>query len=439
MNNNLSIVEVPISELRIPEYAFRTHTDEQASQLSESFKRFGVVDPIIINKAVGRENMVIGGRFRIDVARELGYITLPTVSVNIPDIEKEKELALRLGKNQGEFDVSLLAEFDDHLLTDVGFTSENMDQIFPVEEQPEVFDLKGELEKLDIKEVTAKTGDVYEVDGFRLMVGDSMNEADMLKLMNGNQADLCMTDPPYLLDYLHGKKKTKGTEGFGYKRDRHYIGTDTLPDDFTERWMSNVAKVQKPNFSIIIYENPKNLREIWNELEKHWKYRNTITWRLPNRMQGYAANNKFFNKTDIALVGTSGEVSLDTEPESDELLQQEYENALFAISGKPHWEPYGKGNKYCPTDFIDYIASDAKSSGQGIIFGTKPVEILIPYIKVLTKRDDIVLEPFGGSGSTGVAALKLKRRCFMMEKCPEYAHVIMKRIELLTGKKPVKI
>ncbi len=439
MKNILSIVEVPISELRIPEYAFRTHTDEQASQLRKSFTRFGVVDPIICNKASGRENIVIGGRFRIDIARDMGYTTLPTVFIDIPDIEKEKELSVRLGKNQGEFDLELLAEFDEHILSDIGFTSEDLDSIYPVEENPEVFDLKSELDKLDIKEVTAQTGDVYETDGFRLMVGDSMNEADMLKLMNGNKADLCMTDPPYILDYLKGKKKSSATEGFGYKRDRHYIGTETLPDDFTEKWMANVAKVQKKDFSIIIFENPKNLRVIWNELEKHWKYRNTITWRLPNRMQGYSANHKFFNKTDIALVGTSGEVAVDTTSESDDLLQNEYENALFAISGKPHWEPYGKGNRYCPTDFIDYIASDAKSSGQGVIFGTKPVEILIPYIKVLTKRDGIVLEPFGGSGSTGVAALKLKRKCFMMEKCPAYAHVILHRIELLTGKKAIKV
>ncbi len=439
MNKDLKVEYVSVSVLKVADYNPRTHTKDQSDQLKESLKRFGCVDPIIVNRAVGRENVIIGGHFRVEMATELGINPLPVVFVNIPELAREKELNLRLNKNTGEFDLELLAEYDESILADVGFSSAEIDSVFPVEEVPEVFDLAEELDKLDIKEVTAQTGDVYEVDGFRLMVGDSMNEADMLKLMNGNKADMCMTDPPYLLDYLHGKKKSNSKEGFGYKRDRHYIGTETLPDDFTEKWMRNVSLVQKPDFSIIIFENPKNLREIWNELEKHWKYRNTITWRLPNRMQGYAANNKFFNKTDIALVGTSGEVSVDTEPESDELLQNEYENALFAISGKPHWEPYGKGNKYCPTDFIDYIASDAKSSGQGIIFGTKPIEILIPYIKVLTKRDDIVLEPFGGSGSTAVASLKLKRRCFMMEKCPAYAHVIMHRIELLTGKKPVKV
>ncbi|HRN70498.1 MAG TPA: site-specific DNA-methyltransferase, partial [Candidatus Woesebacteria bacterium] len=213
---------------------------------------------------------------------------------------------------------------------------------------------------------------------------------------------------------------------------------DVLPPDFTEKWMANVAKVQKPDFSVIIFENPKNLRTIWNELEKHWKYRNTIVWHLPNRVQGFAAKYKFFNKHDIALVGTKGNIRLNLDPE-EELFQQEYENALFATSGKPHWEGYEKGKKYQPTDFIEYVASDEKSSGQGVIFGTKPVEILIPYIKVLTKRGDLIIEPFGGSGSTLIAATKLKRSCYIMEKSPVYAEVIKKRWEKLTGQKGVRI
>ena len=112
---------------------------------------------------------------------------------------------------------------------------------------------------------------------------------------------------------------------------------------------------------------------------------------------------------------------------------------MFAISGSPQWESYGKGKKYCPTDHIEHLAADEKSSGQGIIFGTKPLEILIPYIKVLTKRDQLVLEPFGGSGSTLIASIKLGRKCFLMEKSPVYAEVILNRWEKFSGKKRQKI
>ena len=439
-NDFLQIVQVSVSTLKASEYNPRRWNESQAETLKESIRRFGLIDPLIANSAPGRENILVGGHFRLKVAKDLGLKEVPVVFVRITDLEKEKELNLRLNKNVGEFDFDLLKNFDETFLKDAGFSTEELDEIFDIDPTPERFDLEKELAKAGVTEVTAKKGDVYECGGFRLMVGDSTVEADMLKLMNGEKADMCFTDPPYILDYLRGKKKNgKPTEGFGLKRDRKYLETDVLPENFTELWMANVALVQKPDFSIIVYENPKNLRTIWNALEAHWKYRNTIVWHLPNRVQGFSAKYKFFNKHDIAVVGTGGKVTLNAGPEDEPLLQEEYETALFATQGKPHWEGYKKGKKYQPTDFIEHIASDEKSSGQGVIFGTKPVEILVPYLKVLTKRDDVVLEPFGGSGSTAVAALKLKRRVFVMEKSNVYAAVIIARIEKLTGEKIRKV
>ncbi len=438
--NGLRVVYFPITELYSANYNPRKWDEGAVKQLTESIKRFGLVDPIIVNSAKNRKNIVIGGHFRLKVAKELGYKEVPIVYVNIPDLEKEKELNLRLNKNTGDWNWDLLTEFGETMLTDIGFSSEELDNIFEIEDAPEQFDLEKELKKLDIQNISIQKGDVLQLGDSKLMCGDSTLEEDILKLMNGEKADMCFTDPPYILDYLKGKKKHgEATEGFGAKRDRRYLETDILPPDFTENWMANVAKIQKPDFSIIIFENPKNLRTIWNELEKYWKYRNTIVWHLPNRVQGFAAKYKFFNKHDIALVGTKGDVAFNLDPEPDELFQQEYENALFATSGKPHWEGYKKGKKYQPTDFIEFVASDEKSSGQGIIFGTKPIEILIPYIKVLTKRGDLILETFGGSGSTLIAAEKMKRRCFVMEKSPVYAEVIKKRWEKFTGQRGVKL
>ena len=356
-------------------------------------------------------------------------------------IEKEKELNLRLNKNVGEFDWGLLSKFNEEFLADVGFSSEELDEIFEIDETPEEFDLSRELAKLDIQKIEIQKGDIYQLGPHRLKCGDSTKKEDILNLMNGEKADMCFTDPPYLLDYLKGKSRGKNgpTIGFGVKKDRRYLETESLPDNFTELWMASVAGIQKPDFSIIVFENPKNLRTIWNELEKHWKYRNTIIWHIPNRVQGFSAKYKFFNKNDIALVGTKGNITLNLESESEELFQNEYENAIFATSGKPHWEGYKKGKKICPTDFIEHIAADKKSSGQEIIFGTKPLELLIPYIKVLTKRNDLIVEPFGGSGSTLIAAEKMKRRCYLMEKSPVYCEVIRHRWESLTHIKAKKI
>jgi len=440
MSPKIKIEYVPIGKLRVAEYNPRRWNADQERQLIDSLKSYGFVDPVIANSASKRRNILVGGHFRVAMAKKLGIKEVPVVYVNIPELKKEQALNIRLNKAIGEFDLQLLAEFDEKFLANVGFSTEELDDIFEAPDNPEMFDLKHELDKMDIKKVTVEKGHVYKLGHSRLLCGDSTVEADMLKLMGGQKADMCLTDAPYILDYLNGKSKHgSATTGFGVKRNRRYLETDVLPDNFTELWMSNIARVQKPDFTIICYENWKNIRTYWNEMEKHWKIRNMIVWHLPNRNQAFAGKYKFFSKHDIAMVGTSNKHrGLNMKPEI-ELLQNEYEASLYATSGHPQWESYRKGKKTQPTDFVEFNASDAKNSGQNIIFGTKPVEILIPYIKVLTRRHELIVEPFGGSGSTLIAATRMQRRCYLMEKSPVYAQVILKRWSNLTGLKPERI
>lgn len=433
---NQNIVQVAISNLNPAPYNPRKWSDNAIKQLTESVQKFGLVDPILVNYAKGRENIVIGGHFRLKIAKDLGYETVPVLYLDIPDENRERELNIRLNKNLGDWDYDLLAEFDESLLSDIGFSSEELDSIFndANESESDNFDIGKELKKLGIEDITTRKGDVYQLGDSRLMVGDSTIETDFDRLMNDEQADMCLTDPPYILDYLHAKRAGKPVTGFGSKKNRRYLETESLPDNFTELWMANVKKHSSSDFSIICYENWKNMRVIWNEMEKHWSVKNMIIWHLPNRHQGYASKNKFFSKYDIAMVGGSGEVPYNTESE-EEPLQETYETALYGISGKAYWEGYQHGKKATlqPTDFIEFQASDEKHSGQGVVFGTKPLEILIPYIKFLTKRGDLVVEPFCGSGSTLIASVKIGRRCFIMEKSPVYAEVALKRWEKETG------
>jgi DNA modification methylase len=441
MRSDIKIVNISITELKDAEYNPRKWSEEAIKGLAESIQKFGLIDPIIVNKAPNRLNVVIGGHFRLKVAKDLDFKEIPVVYVDIPNIEKEKELNLRLNKNVGEWDWNLLAKFDETFLSTVGFSSEELDEVFNIDVNPEIFDLNKELQKLNITKIEAQKGDIYQLGSHKLMIGDSTIEGDILKLMGGEKADMCFTDEPYLISYLTGKTKHgKATTGFGAKRDRRYLETESLPDNFMDLWMANVAKVQKEDFSIISFENWKNLPKMWGAMSKYWKIRNLIIWHLPNRMQGFAAKYKFFNKYDIALLGTNPPDKSDLNLKSEEeLLQNEYQTALYATGGKPTWEKYEKGKKYCPTDFVEYKAADEKSSGQGIIFGTKPVEILLPYLKVLTKRNGLVIEPFCGSGSTMISCEKLKRRCYSMEKSPVYAMVAIHRWEKLTGQKAIKI
>jgi DNA modification methylase len=433
----LRVMYVPIDDLLPSKYNPRSWSKEATEQLKESVKRFGLVDPFIVNSAPNRKNIIIGGHFRWVIAKELGFKEVPVVYVNIPDIKREKELNIRLNKNTGDWDWNLLADFGENFLSGVGFSSEELDEIFEIDETPEEFDLAKELAKLNIQKIEIKKGDAYQLGNHRMMCGDSTIEKDILKLMDNERADFCFTDPPYILDYLNTKYKGKGS-GFGFRRNRRYLETDVLPPDFTEKWMANIHKIQKENFHVIVFENWKNIRTIWREMEKYWKIKNMIVWHLPNRTQGFAAKYKFFSKHDIAIVGISGSVKLNLKKE-EELLQNEHETALYAISGKPHWEGYEKGKRICPTDFIEFKADDAKHSGQGVVFGCKPIEILIPYIKVLTERNDLIVEPFGGSGSTLIAAEKMKRRCYLMEKSSTYCEIIKRRWEKLTNQKAAKL
>jgi DNA modification methylase len=435
-----NIVMVKASALKPSVYNPRKWSDEAVAGLTESIKRFGLVDPILVNGSESRKNIVIGGHFRLATAKKLGFKEVPVIYLDIPDETKEKELNLRLNRNVGDWSYELLAEFDESLLADVGFSSEELDDIFELDlEESETFDLEKELKKLDIKKITVQKGDVYQLGESRFMCGDSTVEADFDNLMNGQLSDMCFTDQPYRLSYMKGGiRQGKPVEGFGAKRNRKYLETDDLPEDFVKLWMANVAKHAKPDFSIIAYEAWHNMREMWDCMAEHWTIRNMLIWHVPTRHQGFAAKYKFFSKYDIAMVGSSGTVKYNhqSEPEG---LQEEYESALYATGGKPHWEGYKGGKKIQPTDFVSFPADDEKSSGQGVIFGTKPLEILIPYIKVLTKRGDLIVEPFAGSASTLIAATMLKRRCYIMEKSPTYMEIGLRRWEKLTGQKRVKL
>src|SRR3989344_3105144 len=184
--HQFKIEYVPIDSLIQAEYNPRKWPEESRKQLKDRIKNFDAIDPLIANCAPNRKNVLIGGNFRREILKELGYKEVPVIFVNIPDIEKEKELNLRLNRNTGEWDWELLGKFDASLLDLVGFSSEEIDEAFPTEENPEVFDLNKELQKIGITDITVKPKDVYKFGNLlKVMCGDSMDESDMLTLMDG--------------------------------------------------------------------------------------------------------------------------------------------------------------------------------------------------------------------------------------------------------------
>lgn len=133
----MDVIYVPLKELKPAEYNPRKMSKKQAKDLRESIKRFGLVDPLIVNKYPGRENIIIGGHQRLNIALELGYKEVPVIYVDLPE-DKERELNLRLNKNLGDWDWQKLADFDIDLLVDVGFDANELAKRFDIGELNDV-------------------------------------------------------------------------------------------------------------------------------------------------------------------------------------------------------------------------------------------------------------------------------------------------------------
>lgn len=147
MKTNIKIEQVKISALKPADYNPRILTDKEKEDLKNSIEKFGFVDPIIVNSAQGRENIIIGGHQRFYVAQQLGMEEVPVVYIKIESEEEEKELNLRLNRNTGKFDYALLlGTFEPEFLKDIGFEEWEL-KSFESEsfEGLENIDLKGEM------------------------------------------------------------------------------------------------------------------------------------------------------------------------------------------------------------------------------------------------------------------------------------------------------
>ncbi len=158
----------------------RQATEKQTQDLTKSIDRFNLATPFVINK----DNTIIGGHFRYNILKKKG---IKIVDVRVPNRQltnKEvEELNIRLNKNLGEWDFDSLANFDEDLLLDVGFESEELDRIFQLNDGEDNFDIDKEYEK--IKKPKTKLGNLYQLGGHRLLCGDATKEEDVERLLGG--------------------------------------------------------------------------------------------------------------------------------------------------------------------------------------------------------------------------------------------------------------
>ncbi len=417
-DDRLSVSYVKIGELRSAEYNPRKWDQASISQLKESITRFGIIDPVIVNRAPGRENVVIGGHFRLFVAKELGYSEVPVVYVKIPDLEKERELNLRLNRNTGQWDFELLKEFDINLLLDVGFDDSDLAPIWDqLETEADGFDLEKKLK--EIKSPTVKLGDLYALGSHFLLCGDSTDLGQIERLMGGKKASMVYSDPPYniKLDYSKGIS-TSGKYG-GQEQDKK---TSAEYREFLKKTIENALAVSEADAHYFYYCDETYIgmvQGLYEELGISSK--RVCLWVKNNlNMTPQVAFNKLY---EPVVYGTRGKPFLSNKAQNlTEILNKEVDTGNRAID-----------------DILDLlnIWLVKRLPGQEYIHPTeKPVTLHEKPLRRCTKVGDIVLDLFAGSGSTLIACEQMKRTCYTCELDPVFCQVILERFEEATGIKP---
>ena len=425
-----------IDDLLPAGYNPRQLSETQKELLKESVNKFNLADPIIINS----NNTIIGGHQRIKVLKELGFVE---IDVRIPDREltedEEKELNLRLNKNTGEWDYILLAKFDEGLLSSVGFSPEELDDIFKIDSEPEKKDDKIPSER----ETNIVLGDMFQLGDHRLLCGDATKIDDVEKLMNGDKADMVFTDPPYNVDYHGGM-------GAHERSSRDPILNDKMESNafytFLLDSIANMINVTEGAMYICMGSKELHaLRLAFEEAGGHWQ--NYIIWvknqftlsrsdyqhRYEPILYGWPAdkvNHYFKGMRDIDNIWEDiREVKTKFE---DGFTTIKFQGFQVKIKGKVEGEISRKNTK---TDIWRYDKPGRSKQHPTM----KPVALILEALSNSSKRDGIVLDLFGGSGSTLIACEKTNRKCRMMELDPVYCQVIIDRWEEFTGNKVKKL
>jgi len=414
--NTIEVVYRPITSLNPAEYNPRKHTKEQAEQLKKSIERFGFVDPVICNSAKERENVIIGGHFRFEIAKELGMTDVPVVFVDIPDIEKEKELNLRLNKNTGEFDFEKLKALDFDVLLDVGFDQKELDDIWNSKLKQGKFDFGEEMKK--ITKPKTKLGDIIQLGSHRLICGDSTKPETLQKLLGNEKASMIFSDPIYNIsvDYnggIGGKQQYGGTVN-DHKSDEEY-------KEFLKKSMVAALAVTNENAHIFYWSDQ------------------TYIWLIQTLYRDLGIINK-----RVCLWLKNGQ-----NPTPGVAFNKCYEPCTYGVRGKPYVvkgvnklnevmnSEMTTGNNLLQEahDHLD-IWMEKRLPGNEYEHSTmKPPEVYEKAIRRCTKMNDIILDSFSGSGSTIMAGEKLKRRVFAVEMEPAFCDLAIRRYEKLTGDK----
>lgn len=417
MNEIIYEPSVLIGSLLPSTYNPRRWDDKAVSDLTKSIKEHGFVAPILANGNKERYGIVIGGHFRLKVAKDLGYKTVPVNFVDIADVEKEKKLNLTLNRVSGDWDYELLKNFDIEMLLDTGFDDSDLTHIFDdmLGVEDDDFDVKAEIAK--IKNPKTKLGDLILLGQHRLICGDSTNPSVVETLVGKDKINMLNYDPIYNIGLSYdGGISTKGKYG-GKATDKK---TEVEYREFLKTVLQNGLKYVHPDSHVFCWCDETYigmLQGLYSELGII--NRRVCLWVKNNaNITPRVAFNKAY---EPCVYGTVGNPYLSNSVHNiNELLNKEI----------------GTGNRL-PDDIMDLfnIWLVKRVSGQDYEHPTqKPPTLYEKVFRRCSRPGDTILDLFGGSGSQMVAAEQLKRRVCLCEIDPIFCDVIVARYQALSGK-----
>lgn len=400
----------------------RTHSDAQVSQLAASIKEFGFNNPV----AIDADGMILCGHGRVMAAQKLGLTEVPTVCLSHLSATQKKAYILadnKLALNAGWDNDMLKVELEDLKFSNfdldlVGFSTEELDEIMNQEEEPEVED--DDYTVAVPQEPKAKLGEIYILGKHRLMCGDSTSIADVEKLMSDQKADLLLTDPPYNVDYEGGTdKKLK-------------IKNDNMEDQAFRQFLIDVYKaadhVMKPGAPFYIWHADSegaNFRGAAKDMG--WQIRECLIWVKNSLVLG---RQDYQWRHEPCLYGwKTGAAPYFTDSRAESTVIEDQVN-VDKLS-KDELKTLCK--KLLDPGIETTIIREKKPSINDVHLTMKPVKLFGRLVKNSSKRNDIVLDLFGGSGTTIVACEQLNRRAYLMELDPAYVDVIIDRYQKMTN------
>lgn len=391
----MKIVQKPVDKLIPYINNSRTHSDEQVAQIAASIKEFGWTNPILVDG----ENGIIAGHGRLMAARKLGYTEVPTIELkDLTETQRKAYIIAdnRLALNAGWDNEMLTIELND-LLADgfalemLGFDPKELDALL----EPEVLEgLTDEDAVPDVPdEPTTKLGDIYQLGNHRLMCGDSTSIDAVTKLTSGGGVDMLLTDPPYNVAY-EGSTKEKLT----IKNDN--MANDQFRQFLRDAFVTADLVMKAGAVFYIWHADSEGLNFRGACVDAGWTVRQCLIWKKSSLVMG---RQDYHWKHEPCLYG---------------------------------WKE-GAGHLWAADRKQTTILEFDKPSRNGEHPTMKPVALFEYQMLNNTKGGDIVLDLFGGSGTTLLAAEKHGRHARLMELDPKYCDVIVKRWEDFTGKKAV--